>query len=207
MSVGVRAYSNHGLQIDDYYKGISLIEDILKIKIENLGKSDLGLTEDKERIVYFTNHEYFSKRFDEGWGIWIFSNFRICDQIRIYKHFIDFSLSGKYNLKTHIWRDLIAGKALEKNGDSKNEMDETLTEWNRTRNYIKSVTKKLQGDIIIYINDSSNEHKFVEETIWEGKDSSVVLNIFKRFTDPIEYHNLEKGQDEFSNANWFIERL
>src|SRR5688572_26947415 len=129
MSVIVRVYSNHGLEINDYRSGVSQVEDCLNIRIENRGKSGLIPTDDETNVVHFANHEYFSKRFVEGGEIWILSNFRICDQIRIYKHFIDFSLTGQYNLKAHLWRDFVSGKTLKANEDFEKRIRKSFSDW------------------------------------------------------------------------------
>lgn len=207
MSVIVKVYSNHGLQIDDYFQGVRLIEDVLNVKIENRDKRGFDLTEDETDIIHFAKHEYFSKRFLEDSVIWIFSNYRICDYIRIYKHFVDFNLSGKYNLKTHIWRDLISKKGLNENKGFEKEFEKSLEEWNKTRSYILSVTRKLFGNTIIYLNDGSSGLAEGENAIWDGEDLSDVLKKLDNVSLPIRYGELEIGDKEFTDINWFLERV
>ena len=204
MSVVIRAYANHGLQINSYWNSIGQIERKLKSKIEVGKRSDYDITDDEDNIVYFANHDYFSKRFEEGWGIYVFSNFRLCEEIRIYKHFAFFDIGFNFNIKTHLWRDLICGATLKEHKYAEKEILKSLSSWNKTRNFIKLITNKLGGDQIIYINDGS-ELTIGEDLIWEGRDVEAVLWELSKVSNAVNYSDLASGKYEYLNNNWFME--
>jgi hypothetical protein len=197
MSAIIKVYSNHGLEILDYFQGIHLIEKSLGIKIQNLQEVKSTPTDDLSQVIYYTNHEYFSNRYKDRWPIYIYSNFSLCNQIRIYNHFIDFEISGQINLKSHIWRDLIINKFFF----------DTLNEWNNSRRYFFSMARKLKGDTIIYLNDGTNRMTLGEEAIWNGETFENVINKLNFAGQPIMYNDLDNGVGIYDNENWFIEKL
>jgi hypothetical protein len=206
MSVIIKVYSDHGLTISDYLSAIQQIERLLDAKIEQGKRPDFPYTDDEERIVYFTQHDYFSKRFEEGWAIWIYTNYRVCDQIRLYKYFTDFETTGGYNLKTHLWREQISGKALIENREYEDAIKRSMNDWDKTRSYINMVSKRLLGSTILYLNDSSGLHRG-EDLIWEGNDIETVLDGISKISIGVPYNDLSSGSHNYSDNNWFFDKV
>lgn len=208
MSVVVRIYSNHDLLFDNYHFGVKLIEDLLQINISDINNKKTEVTNNNLEACYFTNHDYFARRFSENWGIWVFSNFRLCDQFIVHKHFVQFSISGNINLKTHIWRKLIT-----KQKDyfafelwTLQGFNEVLVEWNDTRKYITKITKALGGDAILYLNDGY-DLSFGGDLVYEGVNTDDLFSALYQVSEPIDYKSLEDDGQEFYDKNWFIEKI
>lgn len=99
MSVVIRVYANHRLDINSYWASIGQIERKLKSKIKVGKRSDYDITDDKDNIVYFANHDYFSKRFEEGWGI------TVLWELSKVSNAVNYSdlASGKYEYSNNNW--------------------------------------------------------------------------------------------------------
>ena len=206
MSIIIKVYSNHTLSFDNFINGIRLIEDFLKIKIQDSENRRNELFNDKDNINYFTNHNYFEKRYKENWGIWVYSNFNLCERFVVHKHFVQFDISGELNLKTHIWQKLVSKQYDFYDSWDKDGFDKTLDEWDNTRKYISDITKKLGGDTILYLNDGAALTP-AEELIWDGKEISSVVSFLNTTFKLNEYDDLANNLKEFPQDNGFIETL
>ncbi len=206
MSVIIKVYSNHTLSFDNYSDGIGLIEKLLKINVQDSENVQSEHFNDENKINYFTNHNYFEKRYKKDRTIWVYSNFNLCKRFVVHKHFVEFDISGKLNIKTHIWQKLVSKQYEYFVSWDKNGFDKTLTEWNNTRNYLSDITKKLGGNTILYLNDGS-ELTPAEELIWDGKNIDSVISFLKSISKLNEYYELVKRLKEFPQDNGFKETL
>lgn len=203
MSVILNVFGNHDLIFNNYYQAIGLIEKKLNKKIYFPNEVNKESTLNENSIIYYTNHDFNSERFEE---INIYTNFKLCDCIKIYKHFIQFSIIGDINLKYHIWRDFVSKTKFDKK-ECGTIYNKVLIEWNNTRKYLKKIIESLGGDLIIYLNDGS-DFTIGLDLIVEGGDFKTVFESLNLISYPYTYRDLEDNTiDLFKSNNWFIEKI
>jgi hypothetical protein len=207
MSVIIKVYTNHSLTIEDYNQGIELLEEILKIRVLDTEVANQEVTTNESQVNYYTRRPYFEQRFKEGWGIWIQSNYKLCTRFVVYRHAIEFDISGELNLKTHIWRKLVTRQYNYFPNSSMSGFEQTLAEWNNTRAWISKISRQLGGDTLIYLNDGSHGHIIGEEMIWENQEFPAVLEALKKLREPVNYADLENNRGDFGDEHWFIEKI
>lgn len=206
MSIIITVYANHALSFDTYANGISLIEDFLKIKIQDSQNRRNELYTDEHNVNYFAPHNYFEKRYLENWGIHVYSNFPLCERFVVHKHFVQFDISGKLDLKTHIWQKLVSKQRDMEQIEPEDAFEKTLAEWNNTRKYIADIAKKLGGDTILYLNDAA-PMIHAEGLIWDGEEISSVLAFLRATSQLNEYDDLANNVKTFPQNDGFIETL
>jgi hypothetical protein len=202
MSINTNIYGNHALSIDEYYQGITSLQEKLNIRILHPSEANRKMTFDLNEVNYFVDHNYHSKKYDEDkrnydWGaIYLWSNYELCQLLMVYKHFVHFRIDW-INTRTHRWRKFIASKPA-------NEAEVNYFKiWNDTRMYIHQITKKLGGSTLIYSNDQLFG---CEQLMWNEVELPEVIDCFTKTSIPFTYSDLQNNFTEFYEQNWFVER-
>jgi hypothetical protein len=224
MSTIMQIFGHHTLGYENYHEGIKCIENALQVKILDRDEANKEKTNDPLQLNYYTQHEYFAKRYDENWGIWVFTNSALCDRFVVYKHFIGFSILVKVNLRERPWRKMVSGTLYHPDWvDNLEVYNEMVQDWNNVRSFIASITQKLGGNTILYFHEyttgkvmegnniikANNADGIVlaEELVWEGGDLTMIIEALSRVRPPTNYKELQGSHNEFAAENWFIEKL
>ena len=197
----VYAYSNHNLVIEGYDQAINMIEDILGIIIHD-SRYGYYPTDDEAKIIYFTEHDFFSMRFPRFREISVFSNFRICNEISFHEHFVEFALSGEIDVVVSRWRNMISG--MNRSDDPSWEMlrSRMLREWERTMEFMISFAGKVGGNTLLFLNDSLGTGAIAREMIANGASLDLLM---ESMPSPYHYECLENNHKDFADDDWFID--
>lgn len=223
MSTIMRIFGHHTLGFENYYEGIQRIENALQVKILDRDEANKEKTNDPLQLNYYTQHEYFAKRFDENWGIWVFINSELCERFVVYKHFIDFFISVNVNLKEHIWKKVASGTFYPGYIDNLEGWNDAVQHWKDVRSFIAGITQKLGGDTILYFHEHTSGKVMegnniikandadgivpAEDLVWYGGDLTMVVEALSRVTTPTSYNELQGSGKEFGGENWFIDKF
>jgi hypothetical protein len=211
MSVIVQMLTPHQLTFNSYSEGILLISNNLNIHIIDVNDSDrshfsITQTDKVEEVLLFTNSKYFEKRFEQEWGIWVETNFKLCQRFVVYKRFVEFYCSGLYPNKTHLWRSLVSKQYNVFPHYTKSDFEASLTEWNNTRKFIADITRKLGGNQILYSNDGATGSG-ISDNLLSGTNFKNVVDELRQTNKLIAYEDLTNNTFVYSDEHVFIEEL
>jgi hypothetical protein len=212
MSVTFKIFANHNLTIGDNYQNvITLVEEKLNSKIlESKEARELKIDNNKlpQGAFFHTVHKFYEKKFSEGWPLYIETNASVCERLKIYKHFVEFDLySLMINPKTHIWRKIIARDstywALELWKEE--DFNKVLNEWTEAKKFISMIAKRFGGDTFLYFNDG--EMTIGWDLISDGITLTDLLKVLPKERKMYTYRDLEENKFEFTDADWFYEKI
>lgn len=187
MSVTLEVFSDHNMKIKNYYDGIDQIEERLNSKIYHPSEVN------NEEIRVFANKAFNAKRYEDYNRIEIYSNSKICNSIYFYKHFVNYSLVADFNLKYHIWLEMISNPNLNDTSQ--------FNEWKKALDYVNAISSSFGATCLFFINDGNKFTPTIDD-IMDGEDLDKIFNRLN--TDFSQYLDLSTSTHIIPNDNTLI---
>ena len=207
MSVDLNVWSNHKLTFSSFAEGLELFElktgkTLVHENLEtNKTINEIG---DPEHIRYSADFDTLGHNFKRYNQITILTNFAYCRELVLYGRTVNFKPRGFYTRYTR-WKKLVAGNFDDLDGEDAGTMSQFKAYWESFRSFSKNLTRELDGDRIIYIDDNLQPQ---EDKFREGRSLECGIRLMSEVCEPYELGFLELFPSEFEEKYaWFYEEL
>ena len=208
MGVDLNVWSSHKLRFNSFKEGINQFEmqTSKKIKQWNFKKDEpLIKTRNISAVEYFTDFKILNHNFENWNQIRIWTNFEFCDEITLCRQTLQIHPT-RFRIRYSKWQELVTDKYETEDKKELAKMKSSRENWISFRKYAKEITKKLNGEKVIYLNDHSYQRE--EDLFHEGKSLDEGINKLKEIVEPCELELLELFPQEIRvKSTWHYDEL
>lgn len=206
MSIEIDVWAEHKINLGSAAEAVDAFESAVETKIIQRNFSEkLEPTLRINEIQYFTDSERLESNFKNFQRIELMTNFAFCQQIKIYAKTVNFRGSGFYTRDSRRM-ELITGDFADEAHWNPKLAAEFTNNWRQFRNYCKEITRKLNGEKIVYIRDNSRMlDKFLAgESLQNAVEHELAVGVSEYY----DFALVENFPDDFKNKYvWFFEDL
>lgn len=208
MSVDLNIWSNHKLKFNSFKEGIEEFELKTSKKIKHwnskTGKS-LTKTRQLEEIDFFINFELLESNFDKRKQMNISTNFEFCETLTLFEQTLKIHPT-RFRTRYSKWKELVTGIFEEENEERLALMKAYQENWVLFRTFAQTITRKLGGDRIIYIDDHSYQPE--EEYFLKGGSLDFVMKLLNNYIEPCELELFKLfPNDYFARDTWHFDDI
>lgn len=208
MGVDLNVWSNHKLKFNSYEEGMNEFERMTSKKIRQWDfKKDKPLKKTRNvlEVEYFTHFEMLSQNFENWNEIKIWTNFEFCDGLTLLKQTFKIHPTG-FRIRYSKWQELVTENYESDDEAELEKMKESRKNWVQFREYAHAITKSLEGDKVIYLNDHTFQNE--EGLFFQGKSLNEGINILKEIVEPCELELFKLfPNDTRAKAAWYYDEL
>lgn len=208
MGVDLNVWANHKLKFNSFEKGIEEFERLTSRKIKPWNfKTDKPLekTNKISEIAYFTNFDILKHNFEHWKQIRIWTNFEFCSELTVYGKTIQIHPSS-FRIRYSKWQQLVTERYESESVLEIEQLRKSRENWVHFRRYAKEITKTLEGDKVIYLNDHKYQNE--EDLFFKGESLEEGILQLSKINEPIELDLFRLYPNDIrAKTTWYFDDL
>jgi len=208
MGSDLNIWSSHKLRFNSFAEGIKKFEKQTSKKIKQWNyRTDEPLIKTKNisEVEYFTHFDLLSHNFDNWNQITIRTNFEFCDELTLLRQTFRIHPT-KFRTRYSKWQELVTNEFKTENEEELTKMKLSRNNWKEFRKYAYEITKILNGDKIIYLNDHRFQNE--EDLFYQGLSLNEVIKKISKIVEPCELELLELFPNDIrAKSTWHYDAI